>query len=71
MAAGTIRKRGDNYYVRTRVRIINQQTGAVRWKQVEKVAGNSKREAQKLLRTLQGDMDDGRYVPTAMTVLVS
>ncbi len=69
MAAGTIRKRGDNYYVRTRVRIINPQTGAVRWKQVEKVAGSSKREAQKLLRTLQGDVDDGRYVPTAMTVL--
>jgi integrase len=69
MATGTIRERGGRYYVRTRVRVIDSQTGAVRWKQVEKAAGKSKREAQRLLRSLQGDVDDGRYVPTAMTVL--
>ncbi len=60
---------GGRFYVRTRVQVIDPQTGEVRWKQVEKAAGSSKRQAQRILRELQVDADDGRYVPTALTVL--
>lgn len=69
MAAGSIRERGGRFYIRTRVQVIDPETGKVRWKQVEKAAGSSKRQAQKVLRSLQVDVDDGRYVPSAMTVL--
>ena len=69
MAAGSIRERGGRFYVRTRVQVIDPETGEVRWKQVEKAAGSRKREAQRVLRGLQTDADDGRYVPTALTVL--
>jgi integrase len=69
MAAGSIRERGGRFYVRTRVQVIDPETGEVRWKQVEKAAGSSKRQAQRVLRSLQADADDGRYVPSALTVL--
>jgi integrase len=69
MAAGSIRERGGRFYVRTRVQVIDPETGEVSWKQVEKAAGSSKREAQRVLRGLQADVEDGRYVPTALTVL--
>jgi integrase len=69
MAAGTIRERGGRYYIRTRVQIIDPDTGKARWKQVEKAAGKSRRQADKMLRTLQTSVDEGVYVPTQMTVL--
>ena len=69
MAAGSIRERGGRFYVRTRVQVIDPETGEVRWKQVEKATGSSKRQAQRVLRSLQADADDGRYVPSALTVL--
>jgi integrase len=69
MAAGSIRERGGRFYVRTRVQVVDQETGEVRWKQVEKAAGSSKRQAQKIIRELQRDVDDGLYVPTTLTVL--
>jgi hypothetical protein len=69
MAAGTIRERGGRYYKRTRVQIIDPDTGKARWRQVEKAAGTSKRQASKLLKDLQNNVDDGAYVPSSMTVL--
>jgi integrase len=69
MAQGTIRKRGERYYVRTRVREIDTETGRVSWRQVEKAAGSSERNAKRKLRDLQTEVDDGRYVPSSMTVL--
>lgn len=69
MAAGSIRERNGRFYVRTRVQAIDPETGEVRWKQVEKAAGSSKRQAQRTLRSLQADADDGRYVPSSLTVL--
>lgn len=69
MAAGSIRERDGRLYIRTRVRVIDAETGEVRWKQVEKAAGSSKRQAQRMLRDLQTSAEDGRYVPTTLTVL--
>jgi hypothetical protein len=69
MAAGSIRERGGRFYIRTRVQVIDPGTGEVGWRQVEKAAGASRRQAEKTLRGLQTDADDGRYVPTALTVL--
>ena len=69
MATGSIRERNGRFYVRTRVLVIDSQTGQARWKQVEKAAGPSRRRAQKILRGLQGDVDDGRYVPSSISVL--
>jgi integrase len=69
MAAGSIRERGGRFYVRTRVQVIDPETGEVRWRQVEKAAGSSKREAQRVLRDLQAAADEGRYVPSSVTVL--
>jgi integrase len=69
MAAGSIRERGGRFYVRTRVQVVDPATGEVRWRQVEKAAGTSRRKAEKTLRDLQTEVDDGRYVPTTMTVL--
>ncbi|HTR89310.1 MAG TPA: tyrosine-type recombinase/integrase, partial [Solirubrobacteraceae bacterium] len=40
-----------------------------RWKQVEKAAGSSRRGAERMLRSLQTDVEDGRFVPSAITVL--
>jgi integrase len=69
MAAGSIRERGGRFYIRTRVQIIDQDAGEVRWQQVEKAAGTSRRKAEKTLRDLQTEVDDGRFLPTTMTVL--
>jgi integrase len=69
MAAGSIRERGGRFYVRTRVQAIDPETGEVRWKQVEKAAGSSKRQAQKIVKELQRDVDEGLYVPSTFTVL--
>ncbi len=69
MAAGSIRERGGRFYIRTRVQVIDSDTGAMRWKLVEKAAGKSRRQAEKALRSLQTNVDEGAYVPTQMTVL--
>lgn len=69
MAAGSIRERDGRFYLRTRVKVIDPETGELRWKQVEKAAGTSRRQAQRMLRDLQGEAEDGRYVPTSTTVL--
>jgi integrase len=69
MAAGSIRERGGRFYIRTRAQIVDQDTGDVRWRQVEKAAGTSRRKAEKALRDLQTEVDDGRYTPTTTTVL--
>jgi integrase len=69
MATGYIRERNGRFYVRTRVLVIDPQTGESRWKQVEKAAGSSRRGAQRMLRGLQGEVQDGRYTPCAATVL--
>ena len=39
MAQGSIRKRSGRYYIRTRVRVIDDETGKPRWKQVEREGG--------------------------------
>lgn len=80
MAQGTIRERGGRYYVRTRVRVIDKNTGKPTWKQVErkvpdKVDANvrrkpgGKREAEEALKELQGAVDIGQFKPNAATVL--
>ena len=69
MAVGSIRERGGRFYIRTRVQVIDSDTGAMRWKLVEKAAGKSRRQAEKALRSLQTNVDEGAYVPTQMTVL--
>jgi integrase len=69
MATGSIRERNGRFYVRTRVLVIDPQTGGSRWKQVEKATGPSRRKAQRVLRSLQDDVEDGRFLPSAMTVL--
>ncbi len=69
MATGCIRERNGRFYVRTRALVIDQQSGSSRWRQVEKAAGPSRRRAERMLRALQDDVDDGRYVPSGVTVL--
>jgi integrase len=69
MAQGSIRKRGDRYYLRTRVREIDPDTGQVRWRQVERKAGTSYRDAERQLKTLQGQIDAKRFVSERTTVL--
>ena len=69
MATGSIRERNGRYYVRTRVLVVDAHTGQSRWKQAEKAAGTSRRRAQRMLRGLQDDVDDGRYLPASMSVL--
>jgi len=69
MATGSIRERNGHFYVRTRVLVIDQQAGGSRWKQVEKAAGSSRRRAERLLRELQGEVEDGRFLPSSMSVL--
>jgi integrase len=68
-ATGSIRKRGKRYYIRTRVRMIDPQTGEQVWKQVEKAASTSHKQAVAELKALQGNVDTGEFVPTSMTVL--
>ena len=69
MAVGSIRERNGRFYIRTRVQVIDSDTGEIRWQQVEKAAGKSRRQAEKTLRGLQTTVDEGTYVPSAMTVL--
>lgn len=70
MAQGSIRKRGGRYYIRTRVRVIDEDTGEPRWKQVErKVDGTLYRDAEAALKDLQGSVDTGQFKPNAATVL--
>jgi integrase len=69
MAVGSIRERSGRFYIRTRVQVIGSDTGEIRWQQVEKAAGNSRRQAEKTLRELQTAVDEGSYVPSSMTVL--
>ena len=68
-ATGTIRERNGRFYIRTRVRIVDPASGEARWKQVEKAAGPSRRQAAKQLVGLQDQVDQAAYVPTSMTVL--
>lgn len=68
MASGSIRQRNGRYYVRTRVLVLDPESGRARWKQVEKAAGTSRRAAEVALRSLQGQVDEGRFTPSAMTV---
>jgi integrase len=68
-AKGTIRKLNGRYYIRTRVQVIDPETGKARWKQVEKAAGTNHKKAAEALKALQVTVDDGAYVPTEMTVL--
>jgi integrase len=69
MAVGSIRERNGRFYIRTRVQVIDSDTGEIRWQQVEKAAGKSRRQAEKTLRELQTAVDEGSYVPSSMTVL--
>ncbi len=69
MATGCIRERNGRFYVRTRALVIDAQSGSSRWRQVEKAAGPSRRKAERMLRALQDDIDDGRYVPSGVSVL--
>jgi integrase len=69
MATGCIRERNGRFYVRTRALVIDPQSGGSRWKQVEKAAGTSRRRAERMLRALQGEVEDGRYVPSGVSVL--
>ena len=69
MAVGSIRERNGRFYIRTRVQVIDPDTGEIRWQQVEKAAGKSRRQAEKTLRGLQTTVDEGSYVPSSMTVL--
>jgi len=69
MAVGSIRERNGRFYIRSRVQVIDSHTGEIRWQQVEKAAGKSRRQAEKTLRELQTAVDEGSYVPSSMTVL--
>ncbi len=68
MATGCIRERNGRFYVRVRVLVVDPVSGLARWKQVERAAGQSRRGAQRMLRGLQGQAEDGRYVPSSLTV---
>jgi len=68
-AKGTIRKRNGRYYIRTRVWIIDSDTGEGRWKQIEKAAGTNRKQAGERLKELQTDVDEDTFVPTTVTVL--
>lgn len=68
MAAGSIRERNGRFYVRTRVLVVDPRTGGSRWRQVEKAAGSSRRGALAVLRALQGEIAEGRFLPSSMTV---
>ena len=69
MASGYIRERNGRFYVRTRVLVIDRDTGESRWKHVEKAAGSSRRGAQRMLRTMQEQVQAQRYVPCGVNVL--
>ncbi len=62
-------KRGDRYYIRTRVREVDPATGKMVWRQVERKAGTSYRAAETKPKTLQGAIDDKQFVSSRDTVL--
>jgi hypothetical protein len=68
MATGSIRERNGRFYVRTRVLTVDRETGRSRWQQVEKAAGSTRRDAQAALRALQGEVAEGRFLPSSLTV---
>ena len=69
MPSGYIRERNGRFYVRTRVRVIDAETGESHWKHVEKAAGSSRRGAERMLRQMQEQVQARRYVPCRATVL--
>ncbi len=69
MPSGCIRERNGRFYIRTRALVIDQHNGTSRWRQIEKAAGPSRRRAERMLRALQDDVDDGRFIPSSVTVL--
>jgi integrase len=69
VATGCIRERNGRFYVRTRALVVDPESGGSRWRQVEKAAGPSRRRAERMLRELQHDVEDGRYVPSGISVL--
>ena len=69
MAQGSIRKRGERYYIRTRVREVDPASGGMVWRQVERKAGTSYREAERQLKSLQTEIDTKRFVSERTTVL--
>jgi integrase len=66
---GYIRERNGRFYIRIRALVVDPDTGQSRWKQVEKAAGTSRRGAQRMLRTMQEQVQARRYVPCSETVL--
>jgi integrase len=69
MAQGSLRKRGDRYYIRTRVREVDPVTGTMVWRSIERKAGASYRAAERQLKSLQSAVDDKRFVSERTTVL--
>jgi integrase len=69
VASGYIRERNGRFYIRTRVLVIDPDTGESRWKHVERAAGTSRRGAQRMLRSMQERVQARRYVPCRATVL--
>jgi len=69
MPTGYIRERNGRFYIRTRVLAVDPDTGKSHWKQVERAAGASRRGAERMLRTLQEQVQARRYVPCGATVL--
>ena len=69
MAAGYIRERNGRYYIRTRVQVIDPDTGESRWKHVERAAGPTRRGAERMLRAMREQVQDRRYIPCRETVL--
>jgi len=67
--AGYIRERNGRFYIRTRVHVVDPETGESHWKHVEKAAGTSRRGAQRMLRSMQEQVQARRYVPCRATVL--
>jgi integrase len=69
VATGYIRERNGRFYIRTRVLAVDPDTGEWRWKHIEKAAGTSRRGAQRMLRSMQEQVQNRRYVPCRETVL--
>ncbi len=69
MASGYVRERNGFFYVRTKVRVIDPQTGETRWRHVERAAGRNRRKAFDMARDLREEVQDGRFVPCGTSVL--
>jgi integrase len=68
-AEGSIRKRGNRWYVRTRVKVLDPDTGAMVVKQIERPAGTSEKSAKAERKKIQARIDADSYVPSSLTVL--